>query len=105
MITVFSRRKVFQLAGAAALAGPRLYSFQQTPADRPLAEYEPFPENNLRPTVSLVHGESRRKNVHDALAAIDNEIVPKLKTKKYVIIKPNIVSARTVGALSATSRV
>jgi uncharacterized protein (DUF362 family) len=107
MLTVFSRRRMFQLAGAAALAQPRLFSFQQTPAntlpgDRPLAEYEAFPENNLRPTVSLVHGDSRRKNVHDALVAIDSDIVPKLKTKKYVVIKPNIVSARAKGALSAT---
>ena len=108
MLTIFSRRRAFQLAGAAALAQPRLFSFQQTPAtrqpgDQELAQYEPFPENNLRPTVSLVHGDSRRKNVHDALEAIDNDIQPVLKTKKYVIIKPNNVGARMKGALSATN--
>jgi uncharacterized protein (DUF362 family) len=108
MLTVFSRRKVFQLAGASALAQPRLFSFQQTPAnalpgDRPLADYESFPENNLRPAVSLVHGESRRKNVCDALVAIDDDIGPKLKTKKYVIIKPNIVGAMSKNALSASN--
>jgi uncharacterized protein (DUF362 family) len=107
MLTVFSRRKVFQLAGAAALAQPRLFSFQQMAPNRlagdlPLPDYESFPENNLRPTVSLVHGDSRRKNVHDALVAIDSDIAPKLKMKKYVIIKPNIVSARAKGALSAS---
>jgi uncharacterized protein (DUF362 family) len=107
MLTVFSRRRAFQLAGAAALAQPRLFSFQQGPARRPqgdraLAEYEPFPENNLKPMVSLVHGDSRRKNVYDALVAIDREIAPRLKTKKYVIIKPNIVSARAKGSLSAS---
>lgn len=64
---------------------------------------EPFPENVLRPTVSLVHGDSRRKNVCDALVSIDREILPKLKTKKYVLIKPNMVTARSRDALSATS--
>jgi uncharacterized protein (DUF362 family) len=115
MLTVFSRRKAFQVAGAAALAQSRLFSFQRPappagerapnarPGDQPLAQYEPFPENNLRPTVSLVQGDSRRKMVHDALAAIDNDIRPKLKTKKYVIIKPNIVGARSRNALSAAN--
>jgi uncharacterized protein (DUF362 family) len=68
-----------------------------------LAQYEAFPENNLRPTVSLVRGENRRKNVHDALEAVDDGIRPVLKTKKYVIIKPNIVAARAKNALSATN--
>jgi uncharacterized protein (DUF362 family) len=108
MLTVFSRRKAFQLAGASALAQPRLFSFQQTPAnarpgDRPLVDYEPFPENTLRPAVSLVHGESRRKNVCDALVAVDDDIGPKLKTKKYVIIKPNIVMAMSKDGLSASN--
>ncbi len=107
MLTVFSRRKAFQLAGAASLAQTRLFSFQQMaptqrPGDSPLAEYEAFPENKLRPTVSLVQGNSRRKNVYDALVAIDKDIAPKLKTKKYVIIKPNIVFAQAKGALSAS---
>lgn len=68
-----------------------------------MAQYEAFPENNLRPTVSLVRGENRRKNVHDALEAVDDGIRPVLKTKKYVIIKPNIVAARAKNALSATN--
>ncbi len=107
MLTVFSRRRVFQLAGAAALAQPRLFSFQQKApnarqGDQPLANYEPFPENNLNPTVALVHGDSRRKNVYEALVAIDGDIMPTLKTKKYVLIKPNIVAAMSKGALSAT---
>ena len=110
MVTIFSRRKAFQLAGAAALAQPRLFSFQQPPVpapqarrDQPLATYEPFPENTLRPTVSLVHGDSRRKNVYEALLAVDKDIRPVLKTKKYVIIKPNIVGAAAKGALSASN--
>jgi uncharacterized protein (DUF362 family) len=42
--------------------------------------------------VSLIQGEDRRKNVHDALAAIDDRIRPQLKRKKSVLIKPNFVS-------------
>ncbi len=51
-------------------------------------------------TVSLVRGEVRRKNITDALLAIDDQIRPVLKTKKYVVIKPNLVS--TVNPLAAT---
>jgi uncharacterized protein (DUF362 family) len=47
-----------------------------------------------------VQGDSRRKNVHDALLAIDGEIKPKLKRRKYVIIKPNDTS--TVNQLAST---
>jgi uncharacterized protein (DUF362 family) len=43
--------------------------------------------------VALIHGEDRRKNVHDALVAIDGQVRPKLQRKKYVIIKPNGVAA------------
>jgi uncharacterized protein (DUF362 family) len=53
-----------------------------------------------RSTVSLISGETRRKNVSESLAAIDEQILPVLKTKKYVVIKPNLVS--TVNPLAAT---
>ncbi len=42
--------------------------------------------------VSVANGASRRKNVQEALAAIEDQIMPVLKTKKHVVIKPNIVS-------------
>ena len=53
-----------------------------------------------RAKVSLVLGDSRRKNVHEALAAIDAEIKQKLKRFKYVVIKPNDTS--TVNQLAST---
>src|SRR5205085_2883630 len=53
-----------------------------------------------RSLVSVINGEDRRKNVFDALMAIDKEISPVLKQKKYVVIKPNNVS--TVNQLAAT---
>jgi uncharacterized protein (DUF362 family) len=50
--------------------------------------------------VALVSGDDRRKNVLAALTAIDDQIRPKLKQKKVVVIKPNNVS--TVNQLAAT---
>jgi len=52
-------------------------------------------------TVSLIRGDDRRKNAHDALEAIDDQIRPVLRHKKYVVIKPNNVS--TVNPLAATN--
>ena len=49
---------------------------------------------------ALVSGDSRRKSIYQALAAIDDELRPVLQRKKYVVIKPNIVS--TTNQLAAT---
>ncbi|MGA2578847.1 MAG: DUF362 domain-containing protein [Bryobacteraceae bacterium] len=51
--------------------------------------------------VSLIKGDDRRKNAHDALEAIDDQVRPVLRHKKYVVIKPNNVS--TVNPLAATN--
>ena len=45
-----------------------------------------------RSTVSLTSGDDRRKNVYQALSAIDDHIRPALKRKKYVLLKPNTVA-------------
>jgi uncharacterized protein (DUF362 family) len=45
-----------------------------------------------RSAVSLVRGEDRRRNVYDALTAVDDQIRPALKRKKYVLLKPNTVA-------------
>jgi uncharacterized protein (DUF362 family) len=50
--------------------------------------------------VAIVKGDDRRKNVFEALTAIDDQIRPKLRQKKVVVIKPNNVS--TVNQLAAT---
>ncbi len=42
--------------------------------------------------VALIHGDDRRKNVQQALLAIDDEIQAGLRRKKYVVIKVNNVS-------------
>ncbi len=55
-----------------------------------------------RSTVSLVHGEDRRKNVYEALLAIDEQIRPTLKRKKYVLVKPNnVTTTNQLGASHA----
>lgn len=50
--------------------------------------------------VALIHGDDRCKNVHQALVTIDDQIMPVLRRKKFVVIKPNIVS--TTNQLAAT---
>ena len=105
-----SRRSLLQLAGAAALLRGRIASAQQPapPQKRSQATgsggrgglEEPFPALERRSTVAVVHGDERRKNVHDSLVAIDKQILPGLKSKKYVVIKPNNVN--TVNQLAAT---
>lgn len=112
MSVTLSRRGLFQVAGAAAgaMLTSRYASAQQQPpqAPRPGGDRnrllsgnpEPFPALEARPAVSLVHGEDRRKNVYEALVAIDEQIKPRLKGKKYVLIKPNNVT--TTNQLGAT---
>lgn len=74
-MTLLSRR-VF-LANAAAAV----------PAFGQLSTY------TRRSVVSLVHGDDRRKNVYDALMLVDDQIRPALQRKKYVLLKPNCVTA------------
>jgi uncharacterized protein (DUF362 family) len=58
------------------------------------ANTEPFPAVERRATVAIVKGDDRRKNVYNALKAIDKELQPKLKNKKYAVIKPNFVNTQ-----------
>jgi uncharacterized protein (DUF362 family) len=85
-----------QVAGAGLLLGTRTSKAQQAPPRTLQALQVPVG----RARVSLVQGSIRRKMVHDALLAIDDDIRPKLKRRKYVIIKPNDTS--TVNQLAST---
>jgi uncharacterized protein (DUF362 family) len=97
MTSFFSRRRFFQTgAGALALAAAARRAAAQSPAPMP----EPLIPVNERSRVSLISGDDRRKNVYNALMAIDQEIAPRLKRKKSVVIKPNNVS--TSNQLAAT---
>jgi len=110
----FSRRSLFHLAGAAAgamlgsryaAANQQQLKVQTAKPSRdtgrlPRGHPDPFPALATHATVSLAQGDNRRKNVYEALVAIDEQIKPKLKRKKYVVIKPNNVS--TNNQLAAT---
>jgi uncharacterized protein (DUF362 family) len=113
-----SRRSLFQIAGAAAgaMLGGRMVRAQQAQPQAPPPKPpgggrggprtgghpDPFPPMMTRPAVSLVQGEDRRKMIYEALVAVDDQIRPKLKNKKYVVIKPNNVTlTNQVGATHA----
>ena len=107
-----NRRSLFQLAGAAALLRTRIACAQQPqpPAQQPPAaprrpmnfggHPEPFPVPGQRSTVAIAHGDERRKNVYTALKSIDKELQAKMKSKNYVVIKPNFVN--TTNQLAAS---
>ena len=106
------RRRIFQLAGAAALLRKSLVGQQQTApqAQQPgpprrsfgmMGGYpETFPEVSQHSPVAVIHGEDRRKNAYQAMMAIDQQLQPKMKDKKYAVIKPNNVN--TFNQLAAT---
>ncbi len=118
------RRSLFQIATAAAMLRSRIAFSRQTlpagqqPAGQPGApgrggafqgrggfggnqgNPEPFPELDRRATVSLTSGSDRRKNVHDALMAIDRDLQPKIRARKYIVIKPNFVNTQNQLAAS-----
>ena len=85
-----SRREFVQLAGAGALLKSRLLSATQSTLTAATAAQD-FPPHSK---VALVQGDIRRTNVYQALVGIDDQILPDLKRKKYVVIKPNCVSSR-----------
>src|SRR5271157_1204178 len=96
----FSRRSFFARAGALAAAqGLALQAQQRPPVDPGATPQDPrmatgdvaglFQYSNRRAKVSLIQGDNRRKNICEALVAIDGQIRPVLQTRRYVLIKPN----------------
>ncbi|HXK09161.1 MAG TPA: DUF362 domain-containing protein [Vicinamibacteria bacterium] len=76
-----SRRGFLRLsagAAGAAAAAPRLLRAAAAPVSQSV--------------VGLVRGESRRKNVTEALSLVEDRILPVLRQRKYVVVKPNVVS-------------
>ena len=95
---IFSRRKFLQATGTTLLVSRApLLSSQAPPAPSIAPMVKEFPGISQ---VSLVQGDDRRKNVSAALEAIDDQLLPKLRQKKYVVIKPNNVN--TVNQLAST---
>jgi uncharacterized protein (DUF362 family) len=85
----FSRRN-FLLTAAALGASPALLRAQ----DRPPVVPQTTGPSVRRSVVSVSDGASRRQSICDSLVAIEDQIMPALKTKKHVVIKPNIVNTR-----------
>ena len=84
-----SRRGFLRLTAGvagAAVAGPRLVRAEASP--------------EAASVVSLVRGDVRRRNVAEALALVEDQILPVLRLKKYVVVKPNLVS--TIQPLAAS---
>jgi uncharacterized protein (DUF362 family) len=94
-----SRRRFLAAAATVTASGNLLFSRQASAApDASVAAPAGPPE--LRSAVVVASGESRRKNICDSLVAIEDRILPVLKTKKSVVIKPNIVN--TTNQLAST---
>jgi uncharacterized protein (DUF362 family) len=90
-----SRRK-FLWSASGALAAAKLLRAQESSTP-------PISAGNVgqrQAVVSVISGDRRRENIGQALAAIEDQILPVLKTKKHVVIKPNIVN--TVNQLAST---
>jgi len=81
-------RRNFLWTTAALTASTTLLRAQESPA-APAPAGTPTP---ARSAVAVTNGSSRRQNVCDALTAIEDRILPALRTKKQVVIKPNMVS-------------
>ncbi len=93
------RRTLFQLAGAAALLRRNVAAQPQRRLGSG-SNPEDFPGAGGRSTVAIQQGEDRRKNVYLALKAIDQDLRPRMKGKKYVVIKPNFVNTENQLAAS-----
>lgn len=102
MKPTFSRRNFLWTAAAATASGGLLYA-QEPPVDAsapPVTTVPPAGEAARRSVVALASGASRRKNICESLVAIEDQILPVLKTKRYVVLKPNIVN--TMNQLAST---
>jgi len=91
-----SRRGFLGTAAAMAASGRLLYGQEPrvAPAPPPVAVVPASCRPDRRSVVGLARGESRRKNVCESLSVIEDRIRPLLASKKYVVIKPNLVSTR-----------
>ena len=92
-----SRRTFVQLAGAGVLLPSELLRAQRASGATPQIRQSPA---TAASKVAVIHGDDRRKNIHDALVAIDDQVREGLRRKKSVVIKPNFVS--TTNQLAAT---
>jgi uncharacterized protein (DUF362 family) len=94
MENTLSRRSFIWATAAVAASGRLLLGQQgQTASPAPAAAGDATAAVPVRkPVVAVTTGQSRRRNACESLLAIEDQIMPALRTKKSVVIKPNIVS-------------
>jgi uncharacterized protein (DUF362 family) len=88
VVRLYFTRRNFLTTGVGALVSAaelRAQSEQIPVAGVPITEFKP------RSLVALTAGDDRRKTLYQALMAIDDQIRPKLKAKKRILIKANDV--------------
>ncbi len=83
----FSRRNFLWAAAAVTASGTLLRAQDRIPKPAPTPG-----SSGRRSVVAVANGASRRQNICESLEAIADQIMPVLKTKKCVVIKPNMVS-------------
>jgi uncharacterized protein (DUF362 family) len=81
-------RRNFLWTAAGAIATSKLLDAEEATTKPARSQDSP----NRKSTVSIASGSSRRENICQSLVAIEDQILPVLKTKKRVVIKPNIVN-------------
>ena len=91
----FSRRHFLWTATAFG-ASAALLGSEERPTEAP----QTAGPSDRRSVVSVANGASRRQNICEALVSIEEQVMPVLKSKKRVVIKPNLVS--TSNQLAAT---
>ncbi len=93
---IFSRRRFFELAGAAGVflstTSSKIAATTSAVSGAASNSDAPAGVSLSRSEVAGAHGENRRKNVSEALLCLDSQIRSALQRKKYVLIKPNNVS-------------
>ena len=89
-------RRSFLWTSAGVIAAGRLVHANESGVKPALSQGVP----DRRSTVALASGTSRRENACQSLVTIEDQILPVLKTKKCVVIKPNIVN--TANQLAST---
>ena len=94
-----SRRSFMSKAAGAAVSGSLLFG-QQLPLSR-AQDTSPASESaGPKSVVSLINGESRRKNVCASLVEIEDQLLPLLKSKKHVVINGKL--SPTVSVIDVT---
>jgi uncharacterized protein (DUF362 family) len=83
----FSRRH-FIWSAAAFTASAKLLHSEEIPTE----VLQPANPTKRQAVVSVANGANRRTNICNALEAIEDQIMPVLKSKRRVVIKPNMVS-------------